>query len=431
MAFFQPLEISGLLFPIIGNLRQHFSNRWNFFCGSRRRMVCGMNEANDRVPEHELARRMERLRARLDLDQPDWRMTAILGRINLYYLTGTLQNGVLLIPREGDAVFWVKRSHSRACEESAFPNIRPMNSFRDAAEGRSYEGTVLLEMETLPLAMYERFNKAFGFTAVKPMDGSMAAVRAVKSDFELERLRQAGVIHRAVLEDDLPALLRAGMSEAELAADVFRALVVRGHHGVSRVKAFNAELLLGQVCFGESALYGNPFTSPGGVRGFGPAVPFFGSPDRLLRRGDIVSVDTGCNVEGYHSDKTVTLVFQGRFSEEAAEAHERCLEIERETADRLRPGNVPSVIYQEMMGKLPPAFLSGFMGAGSDQVRFLGHGVGLEIDEYPVIAKGFDAPLEENMVIALEPKAWIPGEGMVGTENTFRVTPHGGVCLTR
>ncbi|MDD2236727.1 MAG: Xaa-Pro peptidase family protein [Kiritimatiellae bacterium] len=391
-----------------------------------------MNTSNTLVHKEELSHRLSRLRGRLDLDHPEWRCAAFLGRINLYYLTGTMQNGLLLLPRDGEAVFWVKRSYARACEESTFPNIRPMASFRDTAhDAASYGDTILLEMETVPLALYTRFNKAFGFHRTESLDGSIAAVRSVKSDYELALLRQAGAIHRAVLEDDLPPLLREGMSEAELAADVFHALLQRGHHAISRVHAFNSELMLGQVCFGESALYGNPFTSPGGVRGIGPSAPFFGSPDRLLRPGDMVSVDTGCNIQGYHSDKTVTMVFQGGFSPEAERAHQTCLEIERRTAERLRPGQIPSIIYKEILADLEPDFLAGFMGSGAEQVRFLGHGVGLEIDEYPVIAKGFDEPLEANMVMALEPKAWIPEQGMVGTENTFVITPEGGICITQ
>jgi Xaa-Pro aminopeptidase len=70
------------------------------------------------------------------------------------------------------------------------------------------------------------------------------------------------------------------------------------------------------------------------------------------------------------------------------------------------------------------------MALGGNKVGFVGHGIGLALDETPVIAKGFDAPLEEGMVIALEPKLGIPGFGMVGLENTFEVTASGGRSLT-
>jgi Xaa-Pro aminopeptidase len=96
----------------------------------------------------------------------------------------------------------------------------------------------------------------------------------------------------------------------------------------------------------------------------------------------------------------------------------------------LKPGAVPSAIYNDIMSKLDTSFLENFMGFGKRQVKFLGHGIGLTIDEVPVIAKGFDDPLEEGMVFALEPKKGIPNIGMVGIENTFIVTPEGGRCIT-
>ncbi len=74
--------------------------------------------------------------------------------------------------------------------------------------------------------------------------------------------------------------------------------------------------------------------------------------------------------------------------------------------------------------------LPNFMGYGNRRVRFLGHGIGLHVDELPVLAKGFDEPLQEGMVFAVEPKAGVEGVGMVGTENTFIVTPEGGRCIT-
>jgi Xaa-Pro aminopeptidase len=96
----------------------------------------------------------------------------------------------------------------------------------------------------------------------------------------------------------------------------------------------------------------------------------------------------------------------------------------------LTPGTPPSSIYTMAMEDLAPEFLENFMGFGNRRAGFLGHGVGLVVDELPAIAPGFDDPLEEGMTIALEPKKGIPGIGMVGTENTYLVTEHGGVSLT-
>jgi Xaa-Pro aminopeptidase len=384
-----------------------------------------------KVPQTELARRMSALRARLDHDCPEWRLLAVFSKINQFYLTGTMQDGVVLIPRDGAASYWVRRSLQRARDESEFGDIRPMISFRDAAAVMTdLPDTVHLETERVPLAAYQRFNKHFGFSKVASADLSLSAVRAVKSRYELERMEASGKIHRHILEQRVPELLREGMSEAEFASLLYPAMVQEGHHGIARFGMYETEILLGHICFGESSIYPTSFDGPGGNYGMSPAVPLLGSHHRRLQPGDLVFVDIGCGVDGYHTDKTLTYVYRGRLPEDAIRIHHRCVEIQNATAALLKPGAVPAEIYASITRDLEPEFLTGFMGFGDRQARFLGHGIGLHIDEWPVLAKGFDEPLQENMVLAIEPKKGIAGIGMVGTENTFVVTPSGGRCLT-
>jgi Xaa-Pro aminopeptidase len=225
-------------------------------------------------------------------------------------------------------------------------------------------------------------------------------------------------------------LLRDGISEAELGAELFSALLQAGHHGVTRMGSFDTELALGYIAFGENSIYPSSFNGPGGNCGICPAVPTFGSPARKLREGDLVFLDVGCGVEGYHTDKTMTYVFGRALPAHAIQAHQTCVEIQDRVAEALRPGAIPSRIYTSLMQSLSPDFLEDFMGFGNRRVKFLGHGIGLVIDETPVIAEGFDEPLQEGMVFAVEPKKGIPGIGMVGIENTFAVTKTGGRSLT-
>lgn len=384
-----------------------------------------------KVPRAELERRLAALRARLDHDSPEWRLLAVFGKINQFYLTGTMQDAVLLVPRDGAAVYWVRRSLERALNESEFGDIRPMTSFRDAAAAMGpLPDTVHLESERVPLAVYERFNKHFGFIRAASADFSLAATRAVKSAYELERMEASGRIHQRILEEGVPELLQEGISEAEFGGLLYAAMIREGHHGLARFGMYETEVLLGHICFGESSIYPTSFDGPGGNYGMSPAVPLLGSRQRCLKPGDLVFVDIGCGVDGYHTDKTLTYVYRGQLPEEAVRIHRRCIEIEAAVAALLKPGAVPSEIYGQITGALEPDFLDGFMGFGTRQARFLGHGIGLHIDEWPVLAKGFDEPLQENMVLAVEPKKGIAGIGMVGTENTFVVTPSGGRCLT-
>lgn len=86
-----------------------------------------------KVPASELNSRMQTLRQRMDQDHPEWELLAIFSKVNQFYFTGTMQDAVLLIPRNNEASYWVRRSMQRAQDESEFPAIRQMGSFRDAA----------------------------------------------------------------------------------------------------------------------------------------------------------------------------------------------------------------------------------------------------------------------------------------------------------
>ena len=383
------------------------------------------------VPLSELTSRMTRFRACMDAECPEWELAAFFGRINQYYFTGTMQDGLLLVPRHGEAVLWVRRSIERARAESLFPDIRPMKSFRDAlpSAGATWQ-TIHLETELVPLALVLRFRKHFSCREVAALDAAVARVRAIKSPYELAAMTRCGEMHRRLLEEQVPGLLREGMHEAEFACELYSAMVREGHQGTVRFGMFGVDMAVGQIGFGENSLYPTSFDGPGGCVGQSAAAPVLGSRDRKLRVGDLVFVDIGCAMDGYSSDKTMVYQFGRTLPAEAVAAHRRCVEVERQLAAALRPGAIPSEIYRQTMAGLDAEFLKNFMGFGARRANFLGHGIGLQIDESPVLAEGFDEPLAEDMVFAIEPKKGVPGVGMVGSENTYRVTPDGGVSLT-
>jgi Xaa-Pro aminopeptidase len=384
-----------------------------------------------KVPLSELNSRLERFRKEMDQRSTGWEMTVVFSKINLYYFTGTMQEGVLFIPKSDEAVLWVRRSYERAVDESLFPSIKPMESYRDAAETmKNLPETVYLEKEIVPIAMLQRFQKYFPFSVIESADLQIGAVRSVKSRYELALMEQSGKIHERVTEELVPAMLHEGMSELEFFCDLYTAMMNEGHHGVARFGMFDTETILGQIAFGESSIYPTCFNGPGGNYGMSPAVPIMGSRNRKLRKGDLVFVDTGCGVEGYHTDKTMTYMFGAPLPDEGIKIHLQCVDIQNNIAAMLKPGAIPSVVYNDILKELSPVFLENFMGFGTRKVKFLGHGIGLTIDELPVIANGFDEPIREGMVFAIEPKKGIPHIGMVGIENTFIVTPHGGRNIT-
>ncbi|OPX44198.1 putative peptidase [Ruminiclostridium hungatei] len=383
------------------------------------------------VTELELLERINKLCRSITEKHPDWDTAIILSRVSQFYFTGTMQDGLLLVKRNGSAFYFARRSFERAVEESPLSCIYPMESYKDAAAVAGSElGKVLVETEMLTVGTLERLKKYFAFKEMLSLDNIIFEVRAVKSPFELHWMKESGKQHKKLLEEIAPSILREGMSELDFTAELYEQMLKNGFHGVSRFYRHQTEMIAGQIGFGENSLYPTNFDGPGGMRGMSAAVPILGSRESCLKKGDLVFVDIGFGMNGYHSDRTQVYMFGGTPSAGVVKAHRKCIEVQRHTAGLLKPGNKPSQIYETVMSSLDSDFLHNFMGFGNRKVKFLGHGIGLHIDELPAIANGFDSPLEENMVIALEPKKGIAGIGMVGVEDTYIVTPEGGQLIT-
>jgi Xaa-Pro aminopeptidase len=394
-------------------------------------------DASEGVPPEELVWRRERCRWVLAGVAPEAGGLLVFSRLNIYYLTGTYGAGVLWLPLEGEPVLLCRRGIERARLESPLANIVPFRSFRDvqgllADAGSPLSATAAAEMGGLSWALGRSLAETLSETRFVAGDRALALSRSVKSPWELEILRAAGADHDRCLRERLPGLIRAGMTEREVSHRVWEVMFAAGHQGLLRMENYGEEIFLGHIAAGDSGNYPSVFNGPVGLRGEHPAIPHMGS-GRLWQAGEPLVCDVGFVRAGYHTDKT-QVYFAGPRSAlpaRAAAAHDFCIEVQAWVASQLRPGGVPSQIAAHCFDWAQRAgWDEGFMALGGNKVRFVGHGIGLAIDEYPVLAKGFDAPLEEGTLLAVEPKIGIAGFGMVGVENTFEVTPDGGRCLT-
>ena len=384
-----------------------------------------------KVPKSELDLRMARFTSEMDVAYSSWELCAFTGASSLFYLTGTVCDGVLLIRRSGDATLWVYRSYERSALESEFADIRRMSGFRDVADAvGTLPDTLYLDTAHATLEWYNLLCRYMPFANVVSNDSVMMKTRAVKSEYELGLMRRAGSAVDRLLTEELPGLMREGVSEAELGAELLALFIKSGHHGISKFNMRNSSELLGHIAFGESPLFPGMFNGASGIAGLCPAVPALGSRTRYLRPGDLVFIDVCYGAEGYNVDKTLIYSFKTRQPEYINEAHRHCLELESQAVSLLRPGAKPSDIYEKILASVHPELKNRFMGSPGRTVPFIGHSVGLYADEKPVIAKGFDTPLDCNMTIAIEPKMGFDGIGMVGTENTYLVTDDGGISLT-
>ena len=373
------------------------------------------------VPAAELAVRLENLRRAMSAAHPDWGMILLDSKIDLYYFTGTMQEGALVITPDEAALF-VRHSYECAVRDSSFADIRPLGSFRGIASAFPHiPETVYVATRTMTLQKLAMLQKYLPF-APASIDSILGGLRAVKSAYELECMRHAGKIHAKVLETVAPALLRPGLSEARLCSEICTSMLDHGAMGISRFNQPAAEDVLGLASYSENSLMPTALDSPSGTVGTCIAMKSVGSTERLLRGGDTVLLDIPCGWRGYHTDKSITFYFGDLDENPKADliraAHEQAVALEKLTAELMRPGAVPAEIYAKVLEAVEPTFRDGFMNG----CKFLGHSIGLTMDESPVLAKGFNEPLETGMTIAVEPKIALPGIGLIGTENTYEVT---------
>ena len=389
-----------------------------------------LTEALRPVPAGELEARLERFRRAMDAAHPGWEMAAVNHKVAMYYFTGTIQEGVLLI-RPQDAVFWVRRSFERACNESHFSDIRPMHSFREAAAFYGSAPKVMyVETKKATLDWERMLHKYFAFEELGSFDSVLQDLRMVKSEYELKQMEQSGAIHETVLDIVAPKLIHGGISEAQLAIALYSEMVQRGSHGTARFNQALGEEAVGIASFGKSGLVRTGFDGPGGTDGTCIAVQSIGNAFRKLQPGRLVYLDIPCGFDGYHTDKTVVYYYGDLAKDEQSkhlmEAQQRCLELEQEVVRLMVPGEPIENLYLRTMDKFDNIYGDAFMNGG----KFLGHSIGLVMDEAPAIAKGFKQPLQPGMTFAVEPKVALPGLGMVGTENTYVVTENGARSLT-
>ncbi len=397
-----------------------------------------MFEAIEQLPVEEMNSRHQACRLLLDQLAPQASGLAVFSRLGIYYPTGTFGNGMFWLPKEGAPVLLVRKGMERARLESPLEAIVPYRSYSDYVRlcqeaGVPLGEVVAAEMGGLPWNLANLLTAKLPGVRFVPGDAVLSRAQAVKSPWELAKIRLAGQRHDHAVTGLLPGRIRPGMSEREVSHAIWGAFFELGHTGMLRMGAHGEEIFLGHVSAGDSGNYPSVFNGPLGLRGEHPASPFMGYSGQIWGKGQPLAVDCGFNLEGYNTDKTQVFWAGAPSSvpDQVRRAQDFCIAVQDWTAAHLRPGVAPSEIYAHCLDWARREGLEeGFMGLGANKVPFLGHGIGLVIDAWPVLAKGFDDPLEEGMVLAVEPKMGIPGVGMVGVENTFEVTAEGGKCLT-
>lgn len=373
----------------------------------------------------ELKLRRDKIRSLMTLKGID--AALITCNANLIYTYGQVVSGYLYLPLHSPALLFFKRPNNIKGEHS-FPIRKPEQIVDILKEqGLPLPSKLMLEGDELPYTEYVRLAGLFPDAEIVNGTPIIRQARSVKTSVEIEMFRRSGIAHAKAYEQ-IPGIYLEGMTDVEFSIEIERLMRLQGCLGIFRVFGRSMEIFMGSVLAGNNAAYPSPYDFALGGQGLDPALPG-GANGTPLKEGQSVMVDLGGNFNGYMGD--MSRVFSvGKLSEEAYAAHQVCLDIQEKVSSMARPGAVCEDLYNAAVDMAEKTgFADKFMGIGQ-QAKFIGHGIGLEINEMPVIAPRMKQELEPGMVFALEPKIVIPEVGPVGIENSWVVTNEGVEKLT-
>jgi Xaa-Pro aminopeptidase len=383
-------------------------------------------DTRNNTPKSEIDRRSASLKSQLE--ENDIAATLLLQRADLLYFSGTIQEAHLFVPLEDEPILMVFKNYDRAIAESPLSRIVPLESPRDIPQilidyGYTLPHTIGMGLDVLPVNMYRNYQRTFEDCHLIDISHLIRLVRALKSPYEIDMIRQAARLSDAVAEQ-VPGLLREGMTELELAGLVEAEARKRGHQGVVRMRLWGSEMFYGHLMAGPSGAVPSFLSSPTGGTGASPAVAQ-GPGFRPIQAHEPVLVDYVFALNGYYSDHA-RIFSIGELPDDLMAAHAAMLELQDLIKQEAKPGVPCGAIYDlALEWTRQKGYEEHFMGVGKERIRFVGHGVGIELDEYPFLAAGQKLELQAGMTLALEPKLIFPQKGVVGVENTHVVTDNG------
>ncbi len=381
------------------------------------------------TPREEIEKRIQRLQSYLKKEKVD--ACLILQNVDLFYFSGTIQRSYLFIPSEGEPLLLVQKDVERAKKESPLKTIIPIDrpkAISSILKKRRGLNRMGFEGDVLPVNQFRQLEKMLPQSEFVDISKIIKQIRMIKSPYEIDRLRDSAKILDEVFEY-AKKILKPGMTEIEAESRLIELGRRRGHQGLTRMRAWNQDMINACVLSGDSG--GVPTHLDVSVIGPGisPAFPQ-GSSYNLIQRNVPIQIDFSIAYHGYITDGARTYVI-GTLPKQLMNAYEVTLEIRDEMEKIAKPGVPCSHLYHFSSQIVKKRGLEEyFIGTKKDQAPFVGHGIGLEIDEFPLLARGFSHPLEVGMVFAFEPKFIFPEIGAVALEDDYVVTESGVEKLT-
>ena len=375
------------------------------------------------VPEAELNNRVEKFQQKLS--NKDIGLAVIIENADLFYFAGTIQAEYLFIPQQGQPLLLVRQGIDRAQQESNLEKIITFKSSKEIPEILKKEKIELpqnlgLELDVLAYKEAAKLQSICQADSLSNITTLIRQVKMIKSESEIKKVKRAADKLKGI-----PKLvadkLEPGISELELSALIEQHLRQQGHAGLVRMRGLNNEIPMGICVAGANAKFPIKTDAPFGGAGLHSSLGIGASKQRIPK-GKTVLIDYLGYHEGYYADQT-RLAIIGEPSAYLQKTYQQMVEMQSRLSKYLTPDYSWQTLYDKGV-ELATEFEveEYFMGHGENKAQYVGHGIGLELNEFPFLAKGLDFPLESGMTVALEPKLLVPEIGVIGIENTYLIT---------
>lgn len=373
------------------------------------------------IPENfreEINRRIEKIRNQMKVSGCN---TILIGsNANIYYTTGRFFRGYVLIDISKKPIWFVIKPQIYDKEDEVI-NIRKPEEISQILKEKGYDDILTIGLEENDLSYIDILRLHAVFPDSKLINSSLLLkhARMVKTLWEVNEMRKDGEHHSKVY-NEIKECYKPGMSDLRLQIEIERKLRLEGSLGISRVSGNLMEINLGSVISGDNADNPGPYEFTMGGSGMHEALPV-GSDNSIIRPGQTVMIDMNGAFNGYQTDMTRVWSL-GDLPEIAYKAHNCSIKILRTLENSALPGTPVKDLYGIALNIVEEANLKDYFMGHRSKVGFIGHGVGIELNELPVLTPRSKDFIEEGMTLAIEPKFVIPHIGAVGIENTYLVT---------
>jgi Xaa-Pro dipeptidase len=384
------------------------------------------------VPPGEIENRIKRLQDKLQDNKLDGLL--IIQRVDLYYFSGTAQNGLLYVPAEGAPLLFIKKFMPRAQKESSIKEIVEIKSMREIPNlimdfhGR-LPGSLGLEFDVLPVNDFNFYQTVF--KAKRYLDGSpfILDTRMIKSPWEINQMEKTAEVSGKTFEY-MRSIIRPGLTEMEFAGISETFARKLGHGAYLNARNYQARAYPWHILSGKNGAMVGLLDAPASGAGTSAAFPC-GAGGKLLSAHEPIMIDLGTVLNGYHTDET-RMFSIGAMPDKAMKACRASIDIHDRVLDKVKPGVTVSELFNVSMAEATAlGYADQYLGPEGYKVTFIGHGIGLELTEHPVIARDRDYMLEPGMVFSLEPKMVFENEFSAGIESVFLVTETGHRLLSK